>query len=74
MPILHGKIPRSIKLARVTPIFKGGNPEELGNYRSNSILSVVSKLLECAMANRILHFLNDLHSRPQETVKCQQQK
>ncbi len=41
-----GKIPTQWKLARITPIPKGGKPEDPTNYRPISILTILSKLLE----------------------------
>jgi hypothetical protein len=51
-----GKFPDNCKIASVTPIFKSGNPYEPGNYRPISVLPVISKIIERAMANRILDF------------------
>ncbi len=41
-----GKIPTHWKIARITPIPKGGKPEDPTNYRPISILTILSKLLE----------------------------
>ena len=38
--------PDKLKIARVTPLFKGGGKYELGNYRPISVLPCFSKILE----------------------------
>ena len=58
LSIVSGKFPNRMKIARVIPIFKGGNTEDLSNYRPISVLSAVSKLLERLVASRVLKFLN----------------
>ena len=50
-----GTVPDKMKLSTVTPIFKQGNKEDLGNYRPISILPYFSKLLEKV----VYHRLND---------------
>ena len=41
--------PDSLKIAKVTPIFKSGEKDNVSNYRSISIPSVFSKVLEKIM-------------------------
>jgi len=41
-----GIVPRNMKIARITPIFKSGETSELNNYRPISILPSISKILE----------------------------
>ena len=41
-----------VEVAKVSPIFKVGNIEEIGNYRPTSVLSICSKALERIMYNR----------------------
>jgi len=53
-----GIFPDLLKIAKVTPIFKVGDPSDVGNYRPISVLPVFSKLLERIMYNRIYEFLN----------------
>ena len=53
-PLLHilhlslqtGIFPDKLKIARVTPLFQGGENYELGNYRPISVLPCFSKILE----------------------------
>ena len=41
-----GKVPMDWKNANVMPLFKKGERQKVGNYRSVSLTSVVGKLLE----------------------------
>jgi len=52
-----GHFPNFFKVARVTPVFKDGHPSQLGNYQPISVLSVVSKIFERAIQERLLSFL-----------------
>ena len=55
-----------MKTANVRPIFKGGDPQHLGNYRPMSVLNVFSKLLEKMVSKRLRNFLDsneDLYSK-----------
>lgn len=45
------------KHAIVTPIFKKGNPEEVGNYWPISLLPVVWKILEKIVATQLAQFM-----------------
>ena len=51
-------MPKGWKTAKVTPVFKGGDREELTNYRPISVLPLVSKLLERAVNDQLSTFLN----------------
>lgn len=53
-----GIFPESLKLARVTPIFKKGDASDPNNYRPISSLPFLSKVYERLMANRIISFNN----------------
>ena len=46
LSIASGVMPNNWKKARVVPIFKSGNANELCNYRPISMLLVLSKILE----------------------------
>ena len=59
LSILEGKFPNSLKIAKVTPVFKSGESSEAGNYRPISVLSCFSKVLERVMYNRLYSHLLD---------------
>ena len=46
MSINSDKFPTTWKLAKVTPVFKAGDPLNADNYRPISILPIISKILE----------------------------
>ena len=48
----------SLKIAKVTPIFKSGDKENVSNYRPIPIPPVFSKVLERIMYNRVYNHLN----------------
>ena len=52
-----GKVPHEWKLANVTPIFKKGNKSLPANYRPISLTSVVCKLMETIIRDKIVKFL-----------------
>lgn len=56
-----GKVPEQLKIAKVVPIFKSGDPSLFSNYRPVSILPVCSKILEKVIYNRLLNYLNEHH-------------
>ena len=49
--------PELLKIARVAPVFKSGDPENIDNYRPISSLPVLSKLFERLTLNRMLSFI-----------------
>ena len=49
----------SLKIAKGTPLFKTGDPETAGNYRSISVLPCVSKMLEGVIYNRVYKCLTE---------------
>ena len=49
--------PGEVKIPRSTPIFKGGDANELGKYRPVSVLPCFSKILERIMYNRLFNQL-----------------
>ncbi len=44
-----GVVPRDWKLANVVHVFKKGEKEHVENYRPISLLSLISKVLECCL-------------------------
>ena len=57
MSLAKGIFPDDIKIARITPVFKAGNENKVGNYRPISILPCFSKILERIMYNRLFKYL-----------------
>ena len=65
-PLMHicnlsfytGIVPEQIKIARVVPIYKHGDPYQFNNYRPVSVLNVFSKVYERLFYNRLLKYLN----------------
>ena len=53
-----GVFPNSLKIARITPIFKNGNNQNPTNYRPISSLPYLSKIFERSMADRLMSFFN----------------
>ena len=49
--------PDPLKVARVTPVFKSGDSDNIDNYRPISSLPVLSKLFERLTLNRMLSFI-----------------
>jgi hypothetical protein len=60
--LLAGVVPRMMKIARVTPIYKSKDKTNMGNYRPISLLPSISKILEKVVHNRLYKFLtiNDI--------------
>lgn len=50
-------VPSAWKQAKIVPIFKSGDKEKAENYRPISVLPVLSKLLEKAVHDQLLTFL-----------------
>ena len=56
--IQQGIFPDSLKIAKVTPIFKSGDKDNVINYRPISILPAFSKFLERIMYKRVYNRLD----------------
>ena len=52
----EGVFPDVLKIGKITPIFKKGNPEDIGNYRPVSTLPIFGKLFEKVIYSRIYSF------------------
>ena len=52
-----GIFPDHMKLAMITPIFKGGSKLDVSNYRPVSVLPTISKVLEKLMLTRLTEYL-----------------
>ena len=59
MSLLHGIFPNELKIARVIPLYKGGDSKYLVNYRPVSVLPVFSKIFERLMYDPIMEFLTE---------------
>ena len=64
--IKTGTFPDHMKLAMISPIFKGGSPIfkggsrlEVSNYRPASVSSILRKLLKRLMQSRLTKFLDE---------------
>ena len=53
-----GKFPARLKTAKITPIFKSGDKNDLANYRPISVLSSFSKIFKKCMHSRLMSYLN----------------
>ena len=52
-----GVFPDALKIAKVVPIFKGGEKDSIGNYRPISILPSFSKVFEKVIFNRLSEYV-----------------
>jgi len=57
--ISTGIFPDTLKVARVVPVFKAGDKNSVNNYRPISVLSILSKIFERLMLNRLMTFINN---------------
>jgi hypothetical protein len=56
--LIQGIFPNSFKMARVTPIYKGGDKTDTGNYRPISVLPLFSKIFEKIVHKQLFRYLN----------------
>lgn len=56
--LASGSVPDNLKIAKVIPIFKQGEPDRPNNYRPISLLSIFNKIFEKIIAKRLLLFWN----------------
>ena len=57
MSIKTGTVPHLWKIAKLTPIFKSGDPEKPESYRPISVLPALSKILERAVHSQFSKYL-----------------
>jgi hypothetical protein len=55
----EGTFPDSLKIAKVSPIYKSGTKTDPGNYRPISVLPIMSKIFERIIYSRLFEYLND---------------
>ena len=53
LSLQKGYFPEDLKIARVTPIYKADDVNEIRNYRPTSVLPCFSKILERIMYNQL---------------------
>ena len=58
LSFLTGSVPANLKIAKVTPVFKTGDHQDIHNYRPISVLPCFSKILERLVYNRLSKFLS----------------
>ena len=56
LSIVNGIVPDKMKIAKVIPIHKKGDPLDISNYRPISLLSSISKVLEKIIHKRTIIF------------------
>lgn len=56
-----GYFPNSLKVAKVSPIYKSGNKTDPNNYRPISVLPSISKIFEKIIFNRLDNFLKSVN-------------
>jgi hypothetical protein len=61
MSIKSGVFSEKLKIVRVKSLYKKGDIQSIQNYKSVSVLSVFSKILEKLIYNRLIIFLNRHH-------------
>ena len=57
LSIKTGKYPDPLKIAKVIPIYKKGDPSLTSNYRPISVLSCINKIYEKILFKRLYNFL-----------------
>ena len=57
LPLLEGVFPNELKIANVLPLYKADDDMLFNNYRPVSVLSVLSKVFDRIMYNRLISFL-----------------
>ena len=57
----NGIFPILLKIGKITPVFKKGDPQNFGNYRPISTLPIFGKILEKLIYNRLHSFLTAMN-------------
>lgn len=61
LSLLCGVVPKMTKVARIIPVFKSGDKNNMHNYRPISILPTLSKVLEKIVYCRLSDYLDELN-------------
>lgn len=56
-----GTFPSLLKQSIITPVFKGGDRDDVNNYRPISVLPIISKIIEKLLNNRLLNYLSSFN-------------
>jgi hypothetical protein len=56
--IKSGTLPEKFQIARVKPLYKKGDIQNIQTYRPISVLSLFSNIVEKLIYNRLIMFLN----------------
>ena len=56
--IVEGKVPDSLKIAEIIPVYKSKEKNIIDNYRPISILPPISKILEKIIHKRLYRFIS----------------
>ncbi len=59
MCLKQGNVPNDLKSARVIPLYKNGNQDDLSNYRPISILPICSKIMEKIVHKQLYKYFTD---------------
>ena len=63
-----GVIPRDLKIARITPVYRGkGSKYDESNYRPISVIVSLAMLLEREVAKEVMKYLLDKHACTQRS-------
>ena len=54
-----GIFPNKLKIAKVLPLFKSGDPQIVSNFRPVSVLTALSKIIEKIVYNRLIIYLEE---------------
>ena len=68
----HKVVPLAWKRSHITPVYKGGAPDDPSNYRPIAVVPVVAKILEKIVATQLSMFLelNNLLHPHQGAYRC----
>ena len=56
--IQEGVFPSELKFARVVPLFKSGDSNQITNFRPIYVLTFLSKIFKRVMYNHLVHFMD----------------